>query len=498
MVIFPPVSVCNQKTWLIGRITLRQVNPKRKILRRREASKRQIMSNRRLIFVCSAALMLASALKGASSAPAAKQVLAPTPPMGWNSWDGYGTTIGETDFKANAAWFAKHLKPYGWQYVVVDMEWFVLNPVAEGNSKTFQYSMDRYGRYTPPDIRFPSAAGGAGFKPLADYVHALGLKFGIHILRGIPKQAVAQNLAIEGSTNHAGDAADTFDTCPWNFDNVGVADKPAGQAYYDSIARLYAGWEVDLIKVDCIASRPYKGDEIRMLREALDKIQRPIMLSLSPGPAPREKMDEMRKYAQMWRISNDIWDLWHSTVEYPQGLGDQFANVAKWQGDGESGHWPDADMLPVGYLGPAPGWGEARQTRLTHDEQRTLLTLWSIFGSPLMIGGDLKSDDEWTTKLLTNPEVIAVDQHASDRRQVSATEDTSVWLAMANSGGSYLAVFNISPAAENIHYDWKQLGLGRQQYQIRDLWEGKNVGSAKSLDLNLASHACVLYKLTTH
>jgi len=335
------------------------------------------MRNVRLMCLCFATLVASTSMLNGAAGADPEAALAATPPMGWNSWDGYGTTIGEADFKANADWFAKHLKPAGWKYVVVDMEWFVTNPVAEGNSQTFHYSIDGNGRYIPPASRFPSAAGDAGFKPLADYVHALGLKFGIHILRGIPKEAVQRNLPIEGSTYHAGDAADLFDTCPWNFDNYGVdSTKPAAQAYYDSIARLYASWQVDLIKVDCIASRPYKGDEIRMLRQALDKSGRPIVLSLSPGPAPIEKLGEMRKYAQMWRISNDIWDVWHSTVDYPQGLGDQFANVAKWAGKAEPRHWPDADMLPVGYLGPAPGWGKPRQTQLSHDEQRTLFTLW--------------------------------------------------------------------------------------------------------------------------
>jgi alpha-galactosidase len=167
--------------------------------------------------------------------------LAETPPMGWNSWDGYGTTINEAQFKANAEWLAAHLKPYGWQYVVIDMEWFVTNPVAEGNSKTFPYTMDDYGRYIPPAVRFPSAANGAGFKPLADYIHSLGLKFGIHILRGIPRQAVDKNLPIAGSQFHAAEAVDKADVCPWNYDNYGVvANRPAGQAYYDSIAQLYA------------------------------------------------------------------------------------------------------------------------------------------------------------------------------------------------------------------------------------------------------------------
>lgn len=311
----------------------------------------------------------------ASAAPR-PGALAETPPMGWNSWDGYGTTIDEKEFRANAEWFAAHLKPFGWQYLTIDMEWFVTNPVAQGNAKNFTYSMDDYGRYVPPASRFPSAADGKGFRPLADYTHALGLKFGIHILQGIPREAVERNLPIQGTRFRAADAANRSGTCPWNADNYDLDPaKPAAQAYYDSIVRLYAGWGVDFVKVDCIASRPYKGDEIRMFSEALRKTKRAIVLSLSPGEAPIDKVDELRKYAQMWRISDDIWDLWHSDVSYPQGLGDQFPRLAKWAGVARPDHWPDADMLPFGYLGPAPGWGKPRQTRLTRDEQRTFMTL---------------------------------------------------------------------------------------------------------------------------
>ena len=427
----------------------------------------------------------------------AQSPLAATPPMGWNSWDGYGTTVNELDVKANADWLAKNLKAYGWQYVVVDMEWFVTNPIPEGNSKTFDYTLDSSGRYMPAANRFPSAANAAGFKPLADYVHSLGLKFGIHILRGVPKQAVAKNLPIANSAFHAADAADTSDTCPWNYDNYGIdTRKPAGRAYYDSIAKLYASWDVDLIKVDCIASHPYKGNEIRVLSEALTHSGRPIALSLSPGPAPVDKIAELRKYAQMWRISDDIWDIWHSTVRYPQGLGDQFANVAKWAGHAQPGHWPDADMLPLGSLGPAPGWGTARDTRLTHDEQRTLMTLWSIFPSPLMIGGDLTRADAWITSLLTNPEVIAMDQHSKRNHPAITTDKIIVWTAKPDSGGgNYVAVFNISDAAQNVHYKWKELGLAGRRYKLRDLWEHKDLAAADAISASVPSHGTVLYRL---
>jgi alpha-galactosidase len=425
-------------------------------------------------------------------------LLAATPPMGWNSWDGYGTTIDEGQVKENAKWFAKHLKPAGWQYVVVDMEWYVNNPTAEGNSKTSIYTMDANGRYMPAVNRFPSAADGKGFKPLADYVHSLGLKFGIHILRGIPKKASEGNMPIAGSAFHAADAAETSDTCPWNFDNYGIdAAKPGAQAYYDSIATLYASWGVDLIKVDCIASRPYRGEEIRMLSTALAKTGRPIVLSLSPGAAPLEKVDEMRKYAQMWRISDDIWDLWHSTVPYPQGLGDQFANVLKWAGMSQPGKWPDADMLPLGYLGPAPGWGKPRNTELTHDEQRTLVTLWSIFPSPLMVGGDLTKADAWTLSLLTNREVLAVDQRSTGNHPAVATDATVVWTAEAAQKGSYyLAAFNRTEAEEKLTYSWKELGLSESEYDLRDLWLHKEVAKgAKELSVTVPKHGCVLYQL---
>ncbi len=425
----------------------------------------------------------------------ASTMLARTPPMGWNSWDSYGTTVGEAQVKANADWMAAHLKQHGWQYIVVDMEWFVTNPVAEGNATNFKYALDGEGRYVPAPNRFPSAAHDEGFAPLAAYVHARGLKFGIHILQGIPRDAVTKNLPIAGSRFRAAEAANTSGKCNWNHDNFDLKDTAAGQAYYDSIARLYAGWGVDLIKVDCIASRPYKGAEIRMLSEALRKTGRPIVLSLSPGSAPLDKLDEMRKYAQMWRISDDVWDEWHSDVEYPQGLGDQFSRVAKWAPFSEPGHWPDADMLPLGYLGPSPGWGKARQTRLSAAEQRTMMTLWSIFRSPLMMGGDLPHNDAETTALLTNDEVLAVDQHSTGGRAVLQSPVASVWTAeMTDGKGRYVAIFNTSNQAQELHYTWQQLGWPSGRYALRELWEHTESRAASGVTVHLAPHACALYR----
>jgi alpha-galactosidase len=434
----------------------------------------------------------------AQSAADGDEVLAARPPMGWNSWDGYGTTINEEQFKSNAKWMSEHLQAFGWEYATIDMEWFVTNPTPEGNSKTSVYALDANGRYVPAENRFPSAAGGQGFKPIGDYVHSLGLKFGIHILRGIPKKAVEVNAPIAGTDYHAADAADTSETCPWNYDNYGAdASKPAAQAYYDSIAALYASWGVDLIKVDCISSHPYRGDEIRMVSEAIRKTGRPIVLSLSPGAAPFEKIDEMRKHAQMWRISDDVWDIWHSDVPYPQGLGDQFGSILKWIGKAQPGRWPDADMLPLGYLGPAPGWGKPRQTQLSHSEQRALMTLWAIFPSPLMIGGDLTAADKWTESLLTNREVLAMNQHSTGNRAAIVTDKIVVLVAESTENkGTYVAVFNRGSELADIHYTWKELGLPGREYSLRELWSHLDGGKANRLTAKLEPHACLLYRAT--
>src|SRR2546422_11322371 len=124
---------------------------------------------------------------------------APTPPMGWNSWDSYGTTVREDQVKANADWMAEHLAKYGSQYIVVDIQWYEPNAQGHDYKPGAPLTMDEYGRLLPAGNRFPSAAHGAGFKPLADYVHGKGLKFGIYIMAGIPRQAVDKNLPIQGT-----------------------------------------------------------------------------------------------------------------------------------------------------------------------------------------------------------------------------------------------------------------------------------------------------------
>ena len=446
------------------------------------------------------ALLLTTLL--ATAGMAAAQDISPTPPMGWNSWDSFGLTIDEADFKANAAALAG-LHGYGWTYAVIDQGWYMRNPLGD-KLQSRDYALDANGLLVPALNRFPSAADGRGFKPLADWVHARGLKFGIHIVRGIPRQAVAADLPIAGSAFHAKDVADVADTCPWDDSNYGVRDTPAGQAYYDAMLALYAHWGVDFLKVDCIADHPYKISEIRQIAAAIKKTGRPIVLSLSPGPTQLSRAAEILRYGRRWRISNDFLDGWsfvheHPADDFPMGVRNLFDLLPPWAGQGRDGRWPDADMLPLGTLAPHPGWGEARSSRLTLDEARTLLSLHAIARSPLILGANLTRLDDATRGLITNKDVIAVNQHSHDNHPLShlpkGFKQVRAWVASGRSDERYLALFNLGDKPVALEAPWGELGLDSGRYTARDLWSGRQPGSSTHLKIDLPAHGSVLLVL---
>src|ERR1700722_8795419 len=281
------------------------------------------MSMRRLLL--GAGLVLAWSCSGPVMAAGADDfhAWAPTPPMGWNSWDCFGTTVTEAQVKQQADVMAGTLKSHGWRYIIVDIQWY--EPDSQGHvyRTGAKLTMDEFGRLVPAPAKFPSAVDGQGFKPLADYVHSLGLKFGIHMMRGIPRQAVAQNTPVKDSAAHAADIADTNNVCKWNPDMYGVdMSKPGAQAYYDSLMELVASWGVDFIKVDDL-SRPYHQAEIEAIRKAIDKTGRPIVFSTSPGATPLASGPHIDGHANMWRISDDFWDSWPL-------LRSQFKRVNDW------------------------------------------------------------------------------------------------------------------------------------------------------------------------
>jgi hypothetical protein len=437
------------------------------------------------------------------------QTLAPVPPMGWNSWDSYGLTINEAEYKANATVLAG-LQQYGWKYAVIDEGWYMENPSGKTVEQK-QYLWDGSGVLIPAPSRFPSAADGTGFKPLASWVHARGLKFGIHIVRGIPRQVVEKNLPIAGSSFHAVDAADTTSPCPWDEGNWGIKDNAAGQAYYDSMMKLYASWGLDFIKVDCISDHPYRPTEIRQIAEAIKKTGRPIVLSLSPGPTALEHAAEVAESAQMWRISDDHWDVWTATHrpgsgEFPFGTRDAFDRLAKWFPYTGPSSWPDADMLPLGWLGPHPGWQDARPSRETPDEQRTELTLWAIARYPLVLGTNLTRLDDFTRSLITNQTVLFMNQNATYSRPVDTAalgagfENARVWRATINEPGArgyteYFGFFNLDDKPVTLRTTWKQLGLNGAKHSTQSAWDDTISKESKDISVTLPAHGSALYQV---
>jgi hypothetical protein len=418
--------------------------------------------------------------------------LALTPPMGWNSYDAFGDNVVESEMLANARYVAEKMQPVGWDTVVVDYCWS--DPGAHDNNRNGRtnapLAADQFGRLLPATNRFPSAVDGPGFKPLSDAVHALGLKFGIHIMRGIPRNSVKANLPIEGSSFTAADAGNTNDKCVWCPDMFGVRSNAAGQAWYDSCARLWASWNVDYIKVDDLSS-PYHAAEVEMVRRAIDKCGRAIVFSTSPGETPVRNAAHVSAHANLWRASGDFWDNWRS-------LNREFSLGVRWHDFAGPGHWPDADMLPVGHLSVAHrSVGNDRFTQFTRNEQLTHLSLWSLLPSPLMVGANLPDNDDWTLALLTNPEVIAVNQDALGLpalRLTNAPAGAEIWTKNLADKSLAVGIFNRGNAVAPVNLVWHDLGL-RAKPAVRDLWLRKDLARQKNFTAELPPHGCVLLKV---
>ena len=424
-------------------------------------------------------------------------------PMGWNSYDYYDTNVNEAQIKANADYMAKHMKAAGWEYIVVDIEWY--SYYTGSKRDRYQYipfervEMDEWGRLFPCPEKFPSSANGQGFKPLADYVHGLGLKFGIHIMRGIPREAAHRHLPIYGSTENAMDVADPNHICKWNPDMYGVRDCKGGQDYYNSLIELYASWGVDFIKCDDICNtsmfpdNPYSAaHEIEMIARAIENCKADMVLSLSPGPALIDQAAHYEKHANMWRITDDFWDRFDL-------LCNMFYRCELWQNHVEPGSYPDCDMLPVGYVGK--GFGEERITNFTMEEQRTMLTLWCIFGSPLMIGGELTLLDDASFKLLMNEDVLKLVENDYLGRQHERDESHAIWTNYNGvTGEKHIAFFNLSEERKELECDLREVvqfyGKPLPEKLGIELWGRENADIMQGkMRVTVEPHDAVIYRL---
>ncbi len=413
-----------------------------------------------------------------------------TPPMGWNSWDCYGPTVVEQEVKDAADYMAANLHQHGWEYIVVDIRWFVENDHAGGYNVDDQiYVMDEWGRYTPAVNRFPSAADGAGFKPLADYVHDKNLKFGIHLMRGIPKIAVEADCPVKGTDGITASQIYNEDRlCDWLPDNYSVDfAKPGAQEYYNSLFELYASWGVDFVKIDDL-SRPYHKEEIEMIRKAIDGCGRAIVLSASPGETPVAEAGHISAHANMWRMVGDVWDIW-GDVTHLMDVADSWYPYIK------PGTWPDCDMIPLGHLAIRGERGEDRKTRLTESEQYSLMNLFLILRSPLMFGGDLPTMDDATLRLLTNEAALEAHRYGIGVRPLFHEDGRLAVMSDDSRGkGCWLAMFNASDEEQTIVANLAEAGVkGRT---AEDVWTGERVSvKGGCISVSLAPHASMMVRI---
>ncbi|MDU0348758.1 glycoside hydrolase family 27 protein [Actinomyces sp. MRS3W] len=407
---------------------------------------------------------------------------ATVPPRGWNSWDCFGGSVTEQEVLDNARFLRDHLLPHGWDTVVVDIQWYEPDPGINAYNSVSNAVIDDYGRPQPVVSRFPSAANGRGFSPLAEALHAMGLRFGVHLMRGIPRRAVQADSPILGTSYTARDiAAPESERCPWNPDYEGVLpDHPGSQAWYDSVFALLTQWGVDFVKVDDVLYPPIRRADITMIHRAIEHAGGGIILSLSPGrELSLEHAAFLRDNAEMWRVSDDLWDDWPAIVE-------QFQRAARWahvQSDDGVG---DLDMLPLGRLGIRAHVGGPRDSRLTLEEQRTVVTLWSIARSPLMVGGHLPDSVPETIALLQADAVLAVGERGENCREIIRDQELVVWrstlrpdhcrntdAAVKRDKQEVRAVFNLGRSPRRIRLHVDDLGLPAATAAVLDLWSGE-------------------------
>lgn len=435
---------------------------------------------------------------------------APKPPLGWNSYDAYHGGITEAQFLEATDSLTKKLLPFGYDHAVVDFCWF--NPGPDdwdpNQWKTFVINqewigdsifspilaMDEYGRLLPATNRFPSAQGGSGFKAIADYVHSKGMKFGIHIIRGIPRQAVALNTPIKGTNYHAADVIEYSPSSWTNTMHKVDVRKPGAQEYYNSIFDLYAEWGVDYVKADDVMKPLYHPGEVEMMRKAIDQCGRPMVLSLSWGDPSMAYADHIAENAELWRISGDFWDRWEDVVK-------MFDHTSNWTPYRKNGKWPDADMLPIGKLclTDYPGNSKHKEhlTYFSHDEIITMMNLWCMARSPLMWGGDPISTPEKYYQYLTNKTLLDINQNSVNNMEVYSRSNKKVWVAEdADSSDKYVAFFNLdNNNGLELEFDFYWMKW-EGTYTYTNIWTNELEGTTNEIiKTKVKPHASVVYKL---
>jgi len=420
--------------------------------------------------------------------------VAQKPPMGWNSFDSYGVYLYDQVANRLVEKMAEVYKPFGYEYFVIDAGWFGEFELYPGTmiakeKHAEKVNINEYGILQPSHCYFPN-----GFRELIDKTHRLGLKFGLHLMRGISREAVRRNTIVKGTNYRAQDIADTTSICTWCLQNWGVnMDKPGAQAYYDSIIEELANWGVDFIKYDDIVPFP---KEVEAVSKAIAKCGRPIVLSLSPGGSVDINAIDFFRKGNMLRVTNDVWDV-------QKDINVCFASWRKWQGKEQPGFWIDMDMIPFGQLqlmSPSPetlakivpgksvakpesktsalyaGKGFTRRCALNKNQMFTFITMRALAASPLMIGGDLLTMDDFAIRLLTDKEMIECNQNGVMGHLIYEKDGVEIWnTPKEKSNNGWIGIFNRNQEKNvSLKLTSKEIGLDdKTSYNLYDIWGGK-------------------------
>jgi len=431
--------------------------------------------------------------------------LTPTPPMGWNSFDCYGCAANERVLKENLEVFAEKLKPFGYEYFVVDNGWFGEYEIPPGEEfplakHAAEVRIDEYGRYLPSKVSFPN-----GLKPIIDRAHKLGVKFGVHMMRGVSRKAVKLNLPIKGTSHRAAEVANTSDTCKWCHYNYGVdMDKPGAQQFYNSVLEKLAEMRVDFVKYDDIVHQPR---EIEAVAKAIEHCGRQVVFSISPGRLADVANMNIYKKADMLRITADVWDR-------REDLEKGFVRWEQMQSYGGDGFWLDLDMIPFGHLAvwnprrpgvtnDKPGQellggkGFERMDNFAVEQKQTFMAQRALAASPLFMGGDLPTTDELSFKLITNREMLACNRNGVVGKLIYRQDGLDVWKTphKTKPDHGWVGIFNRSESAGNFRLKKRNLGLIEGlSYEFYDIWRGRAVKDRGEFDFRIGADGVVFLR----
>ena len=468
-----------------------------------------------ILSIVSLFIVILSACSSITNTQSTVQQLAITPPMGWNSFDSYGVYLHEKAAMENLEAFAEKLKPHGYEYFVIDAGWFGEFKLQEGTmfpaeKHAAKMKFNEFGLLQPSHTYFPN-----GLIPIIDRCHELGIKFGLHLMRGIPRTAVKANTPIKGSKSFAQDIADTTSICVWNSQNFGVdMTKSGAQEFYNSLINQMAEWGVDFIKYDDIVAFP---KEVEAVANAIAQCGRPILLSLSPGGNVDPNNLEAFQRGHMLRVTPDIWD-------DQKGIDECFDEWRKWNGKSKPGFWIDMDMIPFGQLQmmtPKPagvtgkeskkelmdkmksgelakfellaGKGFNRWSEFTKDQMYTFITLRALAASPLMMGGDLPTIDDFSLKLITDKEVLACNQNGIMGSLIYEKDGIEIWKTpKQNSKDGWIGIFNRTKEIKSISIQSENLGFeSAASYKMLDVW---NASELSVFDFKINPNSVIFLK----